>query len=280
MKNIVVGIDFSNNSLNSLKHAISISLRTGASMHLVWVKTPGMQKNIQHQASPEDMMSEAHALLQKLLQECRHEAPASPAQSVILDGKPYLELPKYAANLPESMIVIGTHGNSGFEEKFVGSNAFKTASISRVPVLVLREGISVKRDLTQVLVPIDTSFETLQKVKPAIHIAKAFNAKVLLAGFYFNQQEKHIVSIQMDHADVLCTKANIRHDRVLVKYKKSPITSLVDCAVSNDVNLMVIMRENEQDDSLWMGNGTRQLMINTPMPLLIIPNVHHTNSTK
>src|SRR5574344_987540 len=41
MKNIVVGIDFSQNSLNALRHAVAVGLKTKAKIHIVWVRTPG-----------------------------------------------------------------------------------------------------------------------------------------------------------------------------------------------------------------------------------------------
>ena len=38
---------------------------------------------------------------------------------------------------------------------------------------------------------------------------------------------------------------------------------------------MVIMREEENDlSSVWMGSNTRQVVNNSPMPLLIVPNVN------
>ena len=46
MKNIVVGIDFSKNSLNALKHAVAIGLKTKGTLHLVWVKTPAVSNEI------------------------------------------------------------------------------------------------------------------------------------------------------------------------------------------------------------------------------------------
>ena len=83
-------------------------------------------------------------------------------QNVILQGKPPVEF-RYAHNLQDSMIVVGTHGTSGFDEKQVGSNTLRIVSESKVPVLSVRENINIGRDLTQILVPIDESFETLQK---------------------------------------------------------------------------------------------------------------------
>ena len=45
MKNIIVGIDFSNSSMVAMRHAVAICLRTQASLHLVWVKTPSVSSS-------------------------------------------------------------------------------------------------------------------------------------------------------------------------------------------------------------------------------------------
>ena len=195
MKNIIVGIDFSKNSINSLKHAVAIALKTGATLHLVWVKTPSISKGL---AKDQEgiMMKNAHKQLDELVASCKVEAPKSEVLSIILEGKPAQQIPTYAKNLPQSIIVIGTHGLSGFEERFIGSNAFKTVCASTVPVLVLREGIQINRDLTDILIPIDTSFETLQKVNPAIAFAQAFSAKIHLLGvFVKSPEDKHIIKV-------------------------------------------------------------------------------------
>jgi len=281
MKNIIVGIDFSPNSINALKHAIAISLKSGGVLHLVWVKSPSTTKVIE--ADFKDNISTiVQTKLNELLKDCKAESPKSEAHSVILEGKPANEMIKYASNLPDSMIVIGTHGVSGFEEMFVGSNAFKIVSMSPVPVMVLREGIQINRDLTQILVPIDTSFETLQKMKYAIKFAKAFSAKILLLGLISEQPEtKHIVSVQLGHAMRMLEQANIRHDWTSLEIKGNITKAVVDFAKKADVNLMIIMREEEQEFSdFWLGTTTRQILNTTPMPLLIIPNITHFAITR
>lgn len=282
MKNIVVGIDFSNNSINSLKHAVAISLKTGGALHLIWVKTPGASNGLGN-GSIDNFSKIANEKLDALVKECKAESPASPVQSVILEGKPFREIPKYASNLEEAIIVIGTHGVSGFEERFIGSNAYKTICSSTVPVLILREGIQIKRDLTQILVPIDTSFETLQKIKPAISFAQAFAAKVLLVGAYpeKSSEDKHVVTVQTGHAARLCLNANVRHEVEFLEYKGSISPAIVEYAKEKDVNLMVVMREGEADISdFWVGNAVQQLLPITPMPLLIIPNINYFSITK
>ncbi|MDR2980499.1 MAG: universal stress protein [Bacteroidales bacterium] len=282
MKNIIVGIDFSDNSINSLKHAVAISLRTGAALHLVWVKTPGATKGLGG-TTIEDFTKKANEKLQQLAENCKAEAPESSVQTVILEGRPHNELPRYAANLPNSIIAIGTHGISGFEERFIGSNAMKTIAASTVPILVLREGIQIHRDLTQILVPIDSSFETLQKVKPAITIAKAFAAKVLILGVASANiaDESHVVKVQVGHASRLCLEANMRYDSEISEYKGQIGKAIVDYAKQEDVNLVMLMKEEQSAlEGILIDGTVQQLLTISPMPLLIIPNINYFSITK
>ena len=277
MKNIVVGIDFSKNSYNAMKHAVAISLRNKAKLHLAWVKTAAMKTYIAVNTTTDNYMSKVREKLKEWVEECKAEAPESSVTSIILEGKPAIELCKYASNLNKGMIVMGTHGVSGFEEFFVGSNAFRTINLTTVPVLILREGIEINRDLTEILVPIDTSFETLQKMKIAIEFAKDFSAKICLLGLInpITNDIKHVINIQLNHAAAMCKKANVRYEVLPLEISGDSITALLDSAKKLDVNLMVIMREEEHDlSSVWMGSNTRQVVNNSPMPLLIVPNVN------
>jgi len=277
MKNIVVGIDFSKNSYNAMKHAIAISLKNKAKLHLAWVKTAAMKTDFAMTTAAKDFLVAVKDKLKQWEEECKAEAPESSVTSVILEGKPASELCNYAAYLPKSMIVMGTHGVSGFEEFFVGNNAFKTINQTTVPVLILREDIQINRDLTEILVPIDTSFETLQKMKIAIEFAKDFNAKICLLGVInpVTNDIKHVINVQLNHAASMCKKANVRYDVQTLDVPGDSISALLGAAKKMDVNLMVIMREEENDlSSVWMGTNTRQIVNNSPMPLVIVPNVN------
>ena len=277
MKNIVVGIDFSKNSYNAMKHAVAISLRNKAKLHLAWVKTAAMKTDLAVSTTTDNYMTTVREKLNQWVEECKTEAPESSVTSIVLEGKPAVEICKYAANLSKAMIVMGTHGVSGFEEFFVGSNAFRTINLTSVPVLILREGIEINRDLTEILVPLDTSFETLQKMKISIEFAKDFNAKICLLGVVnpVTNDIKHVINVQLQHASSMCKKANVRYDVQTLEVTGDSIPALINAAKKMDVNLMVIMREEEHDfSSVWMGSNTRQIVNNSPMPLVIVPNVN------
>lgn len=277
MKNIVVGIDFSQNSENALRHAVAVALKTKAKIHVVWVKTPtaASKLNVTDEA---EMLRVAHSKLADLVALSRTEAPNNEIQDVILEGKAYLELAQFAANLPDSMLVVGSHGASGFEEMFVGSNTMKIVGIAKVPVLIIGDHVQINRDLIKILLPIDTSFETLQKIELAGEFAKAFAAKVSLLGVCSpcDAETKHIINVQLNHAVSMCTELNVRHSASTISVQGNAPEAVVEWAKNEGVNLIAVMREEEDDiTAYWLGSSTRQLLNLAPMPLLVIPNVNH-----
>ena len=275
MKNIVVGIDFSQNAHNAMRHAVAIAIKTEGIIHLVWVKTPGTSQNIMKDNS-QDYVKRAKEKLKELEKQCKAEAPLCEVRSVILEGRAYTQLTTFASNLSDAVLVIGTHGISGFEEFFVGSNALKAINISKQPILILREGVDVNRDLINILAPIDTSFDTLQKMKHAIAYAQAFNAKLLLAGLMgHDKEDRHTVKVQLKHAKAMCDEANIRYEVNELEAKGVVAERLIKYATEKEVNLMVVMRESDTGSDNWISSDARQLINLAPMPMLVIPNVEH-----
>ena len=277
MKNIVVGIDFSKNSENALRHGVAVVLKTNAKLHIVWVKNPASGEKL-GATDDNHMLELAQAKLAELEKISRTEAPGHEINSVILEGKPYLKIAQYAENLPESLLIVGSHGASGFEEMFVGSNTMKIVGLSKVPVLIIGSHVQINRDLTKVLLPIDTSFETLQKVKFSCEIAKAFSARVSLLGICMpcTSETRHIINVQLNNAANICDGMNVRYSASTIDVRGSFADSVVTWAKNEDVNLIAIMREEEDDiTSFWLASNTRQLMNFAPMPLLVIPNVNH-----
>ena len=65
---------------------------------------------------------------------------------------------------------MGTHGASGFEKLWVGSNAYRVASAAPCPVITIRETFE-KETFSRILVPLDNSKETRQKIPMAIFFA-------------------------------------------------------------------------------------------------------------
>lgn len=272
-KNIIVGVDFSNSSLNAMRHAVSLALKTNADMHLVWVKTPGVSNNVTEDGG-DNYIHKVQASLEEWKDMCKQESPNTEVNTVILEGKVHVELNKYASNQSNAIIVIGAHGTSGFEEGYIGNNANRLIKDATVPILTMRENIEIKRDLHNIYAPIDLSFETLQKMRYATFLAKRFAAKISIAGIYYpnNADTRHIINVQMRHASDMCEDSNVRHEMVTLTVQRDYVQTLLNHAHELDSNLIVIMREESETDFTSSSN-MNEILSTSKMPLLIIPNV-------
>ena len=272
-KNIIVGVDFSDSSHNAMRHAVSLALKTGADIHLVWVKTPGVAHNVTEDGG-DNYIHKVQSSLEDWKKECKLEAPDVEVNTVILEGKVHTEILKYAANQSVPIVVMGTHGTSGFEEGYIGNNANRLIKEARVPILIMRENIEIKRDLHNIYAPIDLSFETLQKMRYATYLAKCFAAKITIAGIYYpnNADTRHVINVQMRHASDMCEDKNVRHEMVPLTVQKDYVQTLLNHAHEMDSNLIVIMREESETDFTSSSNMT-EILSTSKMPLLIIPNV-------
>lgn len=274
MKNIVVGIDFSNSAMVAMRHAVAISLKTKADIHLVWVKTPGLTNSAEEFDESKTFLIHNQEKLNNWAAICKKESPETHINTVILEGKPHIEINKYANNLPETMLVLGAHGASGFEEGYIGNNAYRMINNAEVPVLIMRENIQINRDLHKIFVPIDTSFETLQKMKAAIFLGKSFAAQLLLFGVNYpnNFETRHVIDVQLRNAADMCEEANVRYIAESYNVSNNDVcNTILACAKETDSNLITIMREEAETD-FTASRNMRQILSTSPMPLLIIPN--------
>jgi hypothetical protein len=79
----------------------------------------------------------------------------------------------------------------------------------------------------------------------------------------------------------MCDKANVRYETLSVTIKDNICQALVEYAKNADVNLMIIMREEEEEFfDFWLGTSTRKLISMSPMPLLVVPNINHFSINK
>lgn len=79
------------------------------------------------------------------------------------------------------IIILGTHGVSGFEEFFMGSNAFRVVTEAQCPVMSVQVH-STKVGFNDIVLPIDNSPASRQKVRFAVELAKHYDSKIHIAG--------------------------------------------------------------------------------------------------
>ncbi|HWS60896.1 MAG TPA: universal stress protein [Flavobacterium sp.] len=77
------------------------------------------------------------------------------------------------------LIVMGSHGTSGFNELLVGSNTEKVVRYSKIPVLVIKKGTK-EFNANHMVFASDFSKETRKPFRKMLEFAKLFNSKLSL----------------------------------------------------------------------------------------------------
>lgn len=272
MKGIIVGTDFSESSINALMHATTIADKAKCDITLIWAKTPGttlglMSENVNEYA---DL---AKKQLDKIADDHKTLMPkGNKIITKIIEGKVHQVLAREALEMQADLVVVGTHGVSGEDEVFIGNNAYRTVISVSCPVLTIRNQTKVSRALTDIIVPIDYSQESRQKLPIAVKFAKLFSAKIHVLGLYTSELKdvRQLVDAYMHTVDKYLNSNNIRYQM----YKRESFNAnetTVNFAKEIDANLIVIMTEQSSDfTGIWLGSQARDMINNCCFPVLSV----------
>ncbi len=270
MKDIVVGIDFSECSINALEHAVTIAQKLKSDIAMVHVFNPGStHKTIYKYADPVD---EATKLLEEIATRYQPLLTQGTISYRIREGRIYKEVAAEANERKAIYVFVGTHGASGFEELWAGSNAYKIISYSKCPVITLREGVKADRNLERIIVPIDANMASRQKVPYAANMAKLFNAEVHVLALY-HTTVKDVQNQVLDYAKQACEFFEKHEINFLLKSirTKNVTDSTIEYAKKVDANLIVIMTEQVSSPAnLILGNYALQMISRSPMPVMTV----------
>jgi nucleotide-binding universal stress UspA family protein len=272
MKNILAAVDFSDCSVNALEHAVSIAQKGQFDVHMVWVNNPSMTKTTIYSDTSSELIDEVKGQFEKLIAKYKPELPDSKIDYIIREGKIYREIIDEAMEAASMVIVMGTHGSSGFEQFWIGSNANKLISLSTIPVITIRAGISVNRTLSCIVVPIDSTLETRQKVPFTIFLAKLFDAEIHILALY-RTQIKAVRRRIDDYVDQVTGYLEFEGVRFVTRSVEADniTTATIEYAKSVDASLVAIMTEQETSTfNLLLGPYAQQMVNTSPFPVLSI----------
>ena len=140
---IVLGCDFSPDSMQAVSHASAIAQEYQAELHLVHVLEPSiyrmLEKNVTElvlrleEAVRESVGHRLHELLSEEVCEWSRVVTA------VLSGTAHAEILRYAKDVGADLIVVGVRGHRNLHEFLVGSTTDRILRQAPCPVLTLRK---------------------------------------------------------------------------------------------------------------------------------------------
>jgi nucleotide-binding universal stress UspA family protein len=143
IRRILHPTDFSKASSAAYKRAVDMAKGNRAELLLVHVLTTAVPWVADGYVSPqvyEDMANATRASGQKHLTALVRKAKRAGvrAKGLLLDGVPHERIVQAARSRKADLVVIGTHGRTGFAKLFLGSVASRVLAMASCPVLTVR----------------------------------------------------------------------------------------------------------------------------------------------
>lgn len=271
MKNLLVAIDFSRNAIHALEYALSYAECFGADVSMIWVDNCAGQDTMVEKPDG-SLRHESRDLFYEIQKKYSEKFGKGKLDFKLSKGKVFEEISKHANKISADLIFTGTHGVTGFEQYWIGSNAYRIVTHAPCPVITIRQSFEFGPKVKRILMPIDSTLQSSRKVYATAEIASAFGAQVHVMalqtsslGSLKRQVGKHL-AIVTDHLK----KSGVKH-QVKEVSSKNITQDTIDFALDNKIDLVSIMTEQETTQAnVFLGTFARQLVNNCPVPVMSV----------
>jgi len=270
MKSIVIGIDFQNQSYAAMKFAVNVALKMDSSLVLVFVNKSDRSKDI-FQRPKDKVYAEAEERFEDLIKKYTDQISKEKISYVITEGKVPEALDRQATKNRAELIVIGTHGRPAFK-LFSSSGAFQVVTTSSVPVVTIKDGAIINNDIRKILVPIDATLESRQKVPFAVRLAKLFDAEIHMLAVYHTKVrmlQENIILYTKQAAEYL--EGNAVNFVVKSIETEDIVRAVINYSEEIDADIIASMSiQVESTSNLWKGSYAEQLIGKSHIPVVNI----------
>jgi nucleotide-binding universal stress UspA family protein len=295
---VLVPVDFSRPSLQSISYALAISRQFGADVHLLHVTDAAQQPPPTLLTLPLVPQSEWNQRFMKRLQALvlKYRTDGNVSALEPRTGTAYEEICAVVRELKADLIVIATHGYTGYKRMFLGSTAERVVQHSPCPVLVVRHhlsrwngaaGLSNRTgfELAKILVPTDFSKCSNAAFDYGVQLARDFGAELRLVhvinphAFPFGDQYAALDPAQLVRETEYAAQKQMRSmaARAKVRYSVrvihgSPAVQICNAA-NQDIDLLVISTHGRTGlGHILIGSVAEHVVRYAHCPVLVIPS--------
>ena len=270
MKTIIVPLDFSDESLSGLNMSLMLAKKSHAGIQMIHV----IGKNIDDDKElleKENQM--AKMKFEGILQKCLENGDIDCSLNyTIKEGKVFHEISGLADKYEDSLIVLSTHGETGFDELFIGGNAYKIISHSKQPVITVRKS-KIPSNLGKIVLPLDITAESREKVPYTVKLAKMFNSEIHLLTVR-STKLKSIEKKLHKYSEQISSYLDSNEINYKVEHLHGGNLTDIILDYSNSVNADLISIMTEQEKSvvnLLLGSYAHQMINKANIPVLAYP---------
>src|SRR3989339_560649 len=200
-----------------------------------------------------------------------------PMDCVVAKGKLCDTILKTAEDLNATYIIMGTSTIDNIKKWIIGTNALRIVTEAKCPVITIKQAPSEAK-LKRIVLPMDISKESREKVVQAVHLAKILNAELHVISAYSTNDESIFSRLQNQQKQVV--KFIEDHQLVCVAHLlkvNDLVDGVLDYVNKNEIDLMVITTHQQLEIvNSFLGSFAKSMMRGAKVPILsMVPKIKH-----
>ena len=240
---ILVPVDFTSVAETAINHATDLARVFGKNVSLLHVVETGF---LDSEKKKEQKEVEAKAQL-KVLADKIISTTGVKADYLTDRGNIFDSIGEIAEKHNAALVVMGTHGVHGMQH-IVGSRALRVITNANRPFVVVQNKAIRAHGYKNIVLPIDFSKESKQKLVWAAELSKKFHSKFhILADFESDEFAANAVRNNIAYAESYLKKAGCDFTVTRVTKDENFAKETIRFAASIDADLIIIMTNLERD---------------------------------
>ncbi len=277
---VLVPTDFSNQSNYALHQALHIAQRVEGVVVMLFVlqQKKGILGNIINKEQQEKYSVMVQDKLREQAEEISQKHNITVEYQLKHATSVHSSIVEYANEIKASIIVMGKGALivDGKEMPSIGSITSKVLRTAKIPVVTVSNKYHNK-GCSNILLPLDLSKETRQKVSWGIQFARLFNSNIQLVSALFSNNDFEVrqTAAQMKQVVSFIKKQGVNVEGEIIRPKGNEKT-FIDVLKSymqnhKEIDLAIIMTQQEDDFThLFMGSSANAFIKESKIPVMSI----------
>lgn len=273
VKKVLVAVGFSDQSLAALNEAIVFAKTIKAEIVLLTVieENSFVSRIFGSEIKEDAIRTQVEKKLEEL-KTTKEKESGIKMTTMVSKGVVYEEIGRVADLIKPELVVIGTNGRtSNLRKKLIGSNAYRVVINVKPPVITTR-GIKEFNGINSIIFPIVLDRKSKEKVGPAVHYARLFNAKIKAVAIPKSDEERKKLIPHLKQVTDFFNKAGVENTSEIIDGKsRKTAKSFLDYATEVNGDIMMIMEEGQEAGGINVFTSDVQTIIsNSEIPVMSI----------
>jgi nucleotide-binding universal stress UspA family protein len=268
---ILVPVDFSETSLNALDTAIAIAKKNRSAIQIVNVLDNTMDFDVSDDSYiiMNSITENSNDILNALASALEHKHGIKP-EVLTAEGMVCASIVKTAMLHHSDLIVMGTHGASGYREYFIGCNTYGVIKHACCPVLTVppqKKWTSFKN----VLFPVRPISGALTRYDLLRKIMTTQNSSLQILGLSYRKQENEKVLEDLVHE----IRHKLEEDKVQSIVRNSRGKNIAEdvldtCSTINADMVVITSSVDVTSKQFFVGPNTQRIISHAKVPVLCV----------